>query len=158
MEQKSKGGKRAGSGRKPLPEKKNAITVYASESLVSNFGGKEGLRNRIYEYLETISQFLPKAAVFEDGEMKIRLATQEEVKNPTTITFKGSRKPESDLKPQGQPVIDLLAHGAKEDILKQIAAIRAERVPKERDTLFGRKAWALDQKKRIEELEKQLNK
>ena len=43
------------------------------------------------------------------------------------------------------------------DLEKQIALIRAEKIPKDRDTIFGRKSWALDQKKRILELESKLN-
>lgn len=42
-------------------------------------------------------------------------------------------------------------------ILKEIAYIKEEKIPKERDTPNGRKSWAFDQKKRIQELEKQLN-
>ena len=43
-----------------------------------------------------------------------------------------------------------------EAIKRRISEIKQEKIPKERDTINGRKAWALDQKKRIEELEKQL--
>jgi len=45
---------------------------------------------------------------------------------------------------------------SNEVIQKQIDEIKKEKIPKERDTINGRKAWALDQKKRIEELEKQI--
>lgn len=44
-----------------------------------------------------------------------------------------------------------------EAILSQIAAIKAEKVPKERDTLNGRKSWQIDQNKRIIELQDKLN-
>ena len=46
---------------------------------------------------------------------------------------------------------------AKLGIEAMIAAIKAEKIPTQRDTPMGRKSWALDQKKRIQELEKQLN-
>lgn len=38
----------------------------------------------------------------------------------------------------------------------QIKAVKAEKVPKERDTSNGRKSWAYDQQKRIKDLEIQL--
>lgn len=44
----------------------------------------------------------------------------------------------------------------KKTILEQIEAIRKEVIPKDRDTALGRKSWKLEQKKRIDELEKQL--
>lgn len=43
------------------------------------------------------------------------------------------------------------------DIKKRIEAIKKEAIPKERDTPTGRKVWAMDQQKRITDLEKQLN-
>lgn len=45
----------------------------------------------------------------------------------------------------------------KETIEREITDIKAEKIPATRDTPMGRKSWALDQKKRIQELEKQLN-
>lgn len=42
------------------------------------------------------------------------------------------------------------------DIQKSIDEIKAEKIPKERDTPMGRKAWQLDQQKRIQELQNQL--
>lgn len=42
------------------------------------------------------------------------------------------------------------------DIQNRIDAIRAEKIPKERDTSMGRKAWQLDQHKRIQELQQKL--
>lgn len=42
------------------------------------------------------------------------------------------------------------------EIEKQISAIYAEKIPKERDTSLGRKVWASDQRKRISELEERL--
>lgn len=44
----------------------------------------------------------------------------------------------------------------QEDILKQIAAIKAEKIPTHRDTSLGRKVWELEKKQRISDLEKQL--
>lgn len=44
----------------------------------------------------------------------------------------------------------------KEEIEKQIQAIKAEKIPAERNTTFGKKVWETDQIKRIDELQKQL--
>lgn len=41
-------------------------------------------------------------------------------------------------------------------ILKQIEAIRAEKVPYNRDTILGRKSWTMEQQKRIQELQSKL--
>lgn len=59
------------------------------------------------------------------------------------------------------PKVDTSHSTSKENTQSQIAAmiaaIKAEKIPKERDiSLIGRKSWALDQKKRIQELEKML--
>jgi hypothetical protein len=45
---------------------------------------------------------------------------------------------------------------SREFIEDQIKDIKAEKIPPQRDTTMGRKSWALDQKKRIQELENQL--
>jgi hypothetical protein len=42
------------------------------------------------------------------------------------------------------------------EIMKQIEAIKAEKIPKERDTSNGRKSWSFDQQKRIQELQNKL--
>lgn len=45
----------------------------------------------------------------------------------------------------------------REEILEQIKAIRAEKIPELRNkSVLGQKSWASDQKKRIQELENQL--
>lgn len=48
-------------------------------------------------------------------------------------------------------------HALKIDgIRRQIEAIKSEKIPKDRDTILGRKGWAMDQQKRIKDLEDQL--
>ena len=42
------------------------------------------------------------------------------------------------------------------EILKQIEAIRAEKIPKDRDTILGRKLWRIEQDNRIGELKSKL--
>ena len=47
---------------------------------------------------------------------------------------------------------------AKLEIEAMIAAIKAEKIPEHRaKTTMGRKSWELDQKKRVQELQQQLN-
>ena len=48
--------------------------------------------------------------------------------------------------------IDLL----KVALEKKIIEIKAEKIPKERDTVLGRKAWQIEQNKRIQELKNKL--
>lgn len=43
-----------------------------------------------------------------------------------------------------------------EEIYEQIKAIRAEKIPTERDTSGGRKSWNFDQNKRIQQLKSKL--
>jgi len=50
----------------------------------------------------------------------------------------------------GEPEVDI------SEIERQIAVIRAEKIPKERDTALGRLPWKLERQKRIEELKKLL--
>jgi len=44
----------------------------------------------------------------------------------------------------------------KGEILQQIAAIKAEKIPAHRDTLLGKKSWQAEQQKRISELQNKL--
>lgn len=64
-----------------------------------------------------------------------------------------SQQRQNALQAQPRPVKPDLSRDA---ILKQIEAIQAEQIPKERDTPLGRPSWRLDQQKRINELKKQL--
>jgi len=59
------------------------------------------------------------------------------------------------VKPSGKQVDAAIENDL---IISKIASIKAEKIPPQRDTTMGRKSWALDQKKRIQELEKQLSK
>lgn len=43
-----------------------------------------------------------------------------------------------------------------EDILKEISAITAEKIPKERDTQLGRPVWTKEQRNRIQSLKNKL--
>ena len=58
------------------------------------------------------------------------------------------------------PIKEVLQEASKETaklgVEAMINAIKAEKIPAHRDTLYGRKSWAIDQQKRIKELENQL--
>jgi len=54
-------------------------------------------------------------------------------------------------------VIKSLVRSDNDAILAQIKAIEEEKIPAERNTTLGKKVWANDQRKRIEELKKLLN-
>ena len=43
-----------------------------------------------------------------------------------------------------------------EEIQKQIAAIKAEKIPEQRNTIYGRKVWQKEQDEKINALQKQL--
>ncbi len=47
----SHGGARKGSGRKPVADKKTAVTLYLEESIVQSYGGVEGVREFCYQML-----------------------------------------------------------------------------------------------------------
>lgn len=57
-------------------------------------------------------------------------------------------------RPQKSKLEEAIAETA---ILKEIETIKSEKIPKERDTPMGRKAWQMDQQKRIQELQNKLN-
>lgn len=45
MKQKTRGGKRPNSGRKPLAEKKEPVTVYLYPSEIDKLGGRDGVKH-----------------------------------------------------------------------------------------------------------------
>lgn len=155
MKKKSKGGKRVGAGRPKMPEAMETVSIRVKTSDVKKWGGRDKLRVKLCEFVTFPGSF-SQVAFFEPGKgiTEVRDLKEGEVTLPVQVTL--SKPAVSSLKPQEQPKADLATNHTKEDILKQISAIRAEKVPKERDTVFGRKSWALEQKKRIEDLEKQL--
>jgi len=96
-----KGGKRAGSGRKPGSKKKEAVTVYVE---VAKYGGKEGARIAIYEFLDGHiwdtgkSSFLPlpdnALAALHNAENK------DQFTKTHLVTKKKSQEPVAPKKPQ----------------------------------------------------------
>jgi hypothetical protein len=64
---------------------------------------------------------------------------------------KSTQSTQKDVKPPESPKNDKFDLDA---VLKEIQAIRDEKIPKERDTSIGRKSWAFEQNRRIAELQK----
>jgi hypothetical protein len=93
---KVKGGKRAGSGRKPSGRQKEAITVYTD---TSKFGSKEKTRLAIYGFLDSV-QIPDPEKKFPLSDREIKQKTVKEEKRPIVTDL---TKPTGVLKPQEQP-------------------------------------------------------
>lgn len=61
------------------------------------------------------------------------------------------------FKARGGAVSGGVGGKSREEIMAEIRAIRAERIPPERDTPLGRRVWKYEQDKRVAELEGLLN-
>lgn len=148
---KKKGGKRKGAGRKPSGVTKEAVTVYTD---ISRFGGKEGARMAIYEFLDGKINFTGKSSF-----IPLDIPPSIQKKLPPSDLESKQKAPKEEkkfiqtyLKPQENPMAF-----TNEVIQKEIEAIKAEKCPEHRSkTSIGRKSWELDQKRRIEELEGKL--
>lgn len=67
------------------------------------------------------------------------------------------KKAEELLKPIANSGFEAaISEAAQKQIREDIARIKAERCPPERDTPIGRKSWQIDQQKRIKELQDKL--
>jgi uncharacterized iron-regulated protein len=51
-----RGGKRVGAGRKPIAEKKKAITIYLKGGTVLKFGSEDAIKQKLVEYAETYNE------------------------------------------------------------------------------------------------------
>lgn len=142
--EKKKGGKRSGAGRRPSEVKKEAVTIYTD---VSKFGGKEGARMAIYEFLNGNINLINQKSFMPLPESTLVALHNAENKDQLTTAHLMTQKQ-----------LEALNEPPKEDadIQKRIDEIKAEKIPKERDTPMGRKAWELDKKKRIQELQNKL--
>lgn len=123
---KKKGGQRAGAGRKPSGRQKEAVTVYTD---VSRFGGKEGARMAIYEFLNgqisptgkssfvplewpkeshektkksIISDLVDPEKKFSPSDRQIKQKAPKEIKRPVVHL----NKPMASLEPQEQTKIN----------------------------------------------------
>lgn len=144
----AKGGERKGAGRKPAENPKKPITVYFDQKTIDSYGGVKAIKELIYKIHPSAEP--PHASL--------------------APKIKDLTKPTNSLKPQDFPKSNFSINTIPEqkeapaeaqafdnaEIFKQIAEIEAEKIPKERDTPMGKKAWLIDQSKRIKELQKQL--
>jgi hypothetical protein len=171
MKKKSKGGRRAGAGRPKMSDKMETVSIRVKSVDIKKWGGRESLRKKLCDFVAFPSSF-NQVAFFDPskGAIVVRDLSDGEVLPPVQVNL--SKAAVASPKPQERPESEALAHSSEHDcqspetfpmrqihngeVKKQIAAIKTEKIPKERDTPIGRKAWALEQKKRIEELEKQL--
>lgn len=136
---KKRGGVRTGAGRKPAEELKKPVTIYVKESSIEKHGGEVALKETLSKVAEGESYPALDTGPATQGQKNRERKRILKAANPLlTEEFKSTFAPETDK------------------ILDQIAAIRAENIPKDRDTVMGRKSWELDQRKRIEELQNQL--
>lgn len=152
--EKKKGGKRSGAGRRPAKVKKEAVTIYTD---VSKFGGKEGARMAIYEFLDGKINPSNQKSFIPLPESTLVALHNAQNKSQFTETYNlPKKKAEAILKPNDQSEkapVDVIRNA---DIEDKIQVIRAEKIPKERDTVNGRKSWQMEQQKRIQELKNQL--
>ena len=133
---KKRGGPRKGAGRKPIEtrKEKEAVTIYVEKEDVRRHGGKISLKDKLMNLVQ--------------GPI-----------NPSDPPTVGIIEREKPPKPQNKPnplEMDYKTQIDNGGILKQIEVIKGEKIPRERDTFYGRKAWGLEQQKRIEELQKQI--
>lgn len=103
--------------------------------------------------LKLLSQFKFEI-MYYDSDLKIfREPTQEELMS-AMAKFKATDQ---------QKKARDYAHGKSEtptdanaEIQAQIKSIQSEKIPAHRDTIYGRKSWAIEQQARIDELKKKL--
>jgi hypothetical protein len=149
MKEKKKGGRRSGAGRKPSADPKLPVTIFVETSIINSFGGKEGVQFVCYAALGSGNN-----SILSGLEAK-EIPKKEQINLPSDVLI--APMPASEPpKPQDSSFVIGVDVYRDQDIEAKIAAIKAEKIPKERDTMIGRKVWANEQKKRIEELEKQL--
>lgn len=164
-EEKKRGGARPGAGRKPVTAPMVPVTIYVPEPEVQNWGGKEAMKEKLTAIVSAGPLLLhpsqrallssaPKTKAAKDRERDEILS---QVNPPLTEEFKKTFPPsDDDIKSAGIQKHEKPFAPETNKILDQIAAIRAEKIPKERDTTYGRRAWQLDQQKRIQELQAKL--
>lgn len=149
--EKQKGGKRKGAGRKPVEVKKEAITIYAD---ISKFGSKDVARMAIYKFLDGELTFIgqtspiPLAVTSESMSLMRPKPNNKPKTQPPTLSNEDTHFTERAA--YDGPKID------EEAIREQIKAIKSEKCPDHRNTPAGKRSWEFDQSKRIKELENQL--
>lgn len=171
---KKKGGKRVGAGRKPSSVKKEALTIYSD---FSRFGGRDGARIAIYAFLDGKitdtgkSSFMPLAWPEGAHEIAKTKAIASLISQPQAVALHNSENPNqlskvtNVSKKKSKELVKPLpisgfeaaiSEAAQKQIIEDVARIKAERCPPERDTPIGRRSWQMDQQKRILELQNKL--
>jgi biopolymer transport protein ExbD len=148
--EKKKGGKRSGAGRKPSKAKKEPITVYAD---ISRFGSKEGARMAIYEFLDGkitptgktafISLDFPKASRVKSKKESLKDLTPAAKKEIIHIPINEIKKASA------ASVVDV-------DLLAQISELEKELKSEPKNPLIGIRAWRKVRQDKIQELKNQL--
>lgn len=52
VQKENRGGARPGSGRKPLADKKKAVTIYVAESKINKTGGMETFKEKLTKFIK----------------------------------------------------------------------------------------------------------
>ena len=143
--------------------------LHWAKATPDSFDGRKAAPTQLDDYFTNLADTAPESMkasaraleaeihrnILNDAEFLTPKA-KKEIKNIKIADF---GKPTNILKPREQPEANFSVNtqSGKESILEQISAIRAEKIPKERDTVIGRKAWQMEQNNRIENLKNQLN-
>ena len=132
---KKRGGARKNAGRKALEEKRVPLTVYLSQGAIQVSGGKEALIVKITASVESLAfKVRTESEILQELEKrnKPNMEPKEKFQNPLTTT-------------QTSP-------GFSKEIQAEITKIQSEKIPAERNTPLGRRAWLLEQEQRINDL------
>ena len=104
--------------------------------------------------MEPDVDFASKLSELDSLKERVVVLEAENSTLKTKLSKFQSENKEVTIKPVVTPSVDEVKNN--EIILDQIKAIRSETCPKERSTPLGKKAWELEQNKRIQELKNQL--
>jgi len=66
MEEKKRGGKRLGAGRKPIGNKKKPITIYVETNKLYPFGGEEMLKKGLIKFIDEYGKEVPSTIAIQD--------------------------------------------------------------------------------------------
>lgn len=134
----------------PIPEPMATILVKVDEWQYLKL--KEQQFGKIEEYELRISQLEDEIRVIVDnGKIDNKSDLSINYGNFTTTTSKNN-----DCVTIKKIDTFELPKNDNSEIEKQISAVKAEKIPKERDTSIGRRIWQRDQDEKISELRKQL--
>lgn len=164
--EKQKGGKRPGAGRRPSEIRKEPVTIYTD---VSRFGGKEGTRMAIYEFLAEGIENISKTGGVPLPADYVNFKKIGAVKSDGTI-IKDITKPTNVLKPKEQPKTNFTINTLPEqkaaplaalvlnnaEIEKKIAELENELKSPPKNPLIGERAWKRVREQKIQELKNQL--